>query len=125
MSKQTELSFKKSDLLLIIGISVVSVAILVVFILLPRGGDRIDITVDGEHFAVFSLSEDREININGHNVLVIEDGSAYMKSADCPDRLCLDQASIDGRGGSIICLPNRVVVEVSDGSIDIDAVAEG
>lgn len=125
MSKQTELSFKKSDLLLIIGISVVSVAILVVFILLPRGGDRVDITVDGEHFAVFSLSEDREININGHNVLVIEDGSAYMKSADCPDRLCLDQARIDGRGGSIICLPNRVVVEVSDGSIDIDAVAEG
>ena len=51
------------------------------------------------------------IKINDTNVCEIKDGKAYMLSADCPDHLCMKQKSIDEKGGTIVCLPNKVVIE--------------
>ena len=31
--------------------------------------------------------------------------------ADCPDHLCLKQKAVDSTGGTIVCLPNKVVIE--------------
>ena len=31
--------------------------------------------------------------------------------ADCPDHLCMKQHAIDKNGGTIVCLPNKVVIE--------------
>ena len=39
------------------------------------------------------------------NVLVIQEGKAYMEEADCPDKLCVKQKAIERNGESIICLP--------------------
>ena len=49
------------------------------------------------------------------NTLVIENGKADMISADCPDKLCVNQHAISSNGETIVCLPNKVVVEVEDG----------
>ena len=38
-----------------------------------------------------------------------------MISADCPDKLCVNQHAISSNGETIVCLPNKVVVEVEDG----------
>ena len=48
------------------------------------------------------------------NVLVIRDGKADMKEADCPDKLCVHQKAISAENESIVCLPNRVVVTVTN-----------
>ena len=32
--------------------------------------------------------------------------------ADCPDQICVHTAEISKDGGSIICLPNRIVLEI-------------
>ena len=52
-----------------------------------------------------------------------------MISAECPDHLCMKQKAIDEKGGTIVCLPNKVVIEGEkstefDGTdeISIDAV---
>ena len=47
-----------------------------------------------------------------------------MTDADCPDQLCVHQKAASKNHESIICLPNKVVVEV-DGSEEreFDAVA--
>lgn len=34
-----------------------------------------------------------------------------MIEADCPDHLCLKQRAVDSTGGTIVCLPNKVVIE--------------
>ena len=39
---------------------------------------------------------------------------ADMKEADCPDKLCVHQKAISAENESIVCLPNRVVVTVTN-----------
>ena len=88
---------------------------------------RIRISVDGEEYGTYSLSEDQIITINDTNICEIKDGKIKMTDASCPDHLCIKQGAVDARGGTIVCLPNKVVIEgVRDGSSDepqIDAVS--
>ena len=86
-----------------------------------NGGKAVRITVDGKLFAELPLSENREIPINGTNVAVIENGTVYMKSATCPDKLCMHQGKASDSSKKIICLPNKVVIEVIKKS-EIDTV---
>lgn len=84
------------------------------------------ITVNGVLYGEYTLNENQEISIGDTNVCVIEDGSVYMKSADCPDQICVKTKPIHTRAGSIICLPNKVSVEIVGNTKDNnepDAVA--
>lgn len=87
-------------------------AFLCVF-LFRKEGTVVRITVDKEEVGVYDLSLDREINLDGHNTVVIEGGKVRMESADCPDRLCVKKGEISYAGQSIVCLPNKTVVEIS------------
>ena len=49
--------------------------------------------------------------------MVIENGEAYMKYADCPDGVCKSTGRIKYNGQSIICLPNRVSVMIESGEM--------
>lgn len=81
-----------------------------------RSGSRIVVRVSGQEIASCSLREPQRIVIpgakGGENLLVIDDGTAYMKNASCPDQLCVHQGRIHWQGESIVCLPNEVVVEI-------------
>ena len=46
------------------------------------------------------------------NTLEIRDGCADMTDADCPDKICVNQKAVSRPGETIVCLPNKVVVEV-------------
>ena len=48
----------------------------------------------------------------GECILVIDNGEAYMEEADCPNRICVHHSAISHTGEAIICLPNRVVIEI-------------
>ena len=81
--------------------------------LLKEDGEYVVISVDGEITARYLLTENGEYSLNGGtNILVIENGEAYMTGADCPDRLCIHQGRISRTGERIVCLPNRVMAEV-------------
>jgi hypothetical protein len=45
-------------------------------------------------------------------VINISDGYARIAEADCPDKLCVKDGMISKPGQSLVCLPNKVVVEV-------------
>ena len=80
----------------------------------------IRVTVDGEEYGTYPLSEDAEVEIrtgkNGEqlNRLVIKDGVAYVETATCPDGICAAHKPISRDGESIICLPHKVVVAVEE-----------
>lgn len=84
---------------------------------MPGDKNQVRITVDGELYGEYSLDEEQTISIGSHNTCRIVDGRVRMIQADCPDQLCVHQKAIDANGGTIICLPNRVVIELisSDG----------
>lgn len=69
-----------------------------------------------ERIASYPLTADDKIVLSGidggTNMLVICDGQAYIKEADCPDGLCIKQGSISQNGQSIICLPHQLVITI-------------
>ncbi len=104
----------KVDLILI-AVLFVS-ALLALFIIRQNSsvGAFVRVSIDGESAGEYSLFENGEYSLNGGtNILVIEDGYAYMKAADCPDSLCVKTGRISHTGQRIVCLPNRVLVEIA------------
>lgn len=84
-----------------------------------KKGASVVITREGEVYGTYSLSQPQTVKIKNSkgkttNVLVICDEKADMKEADCPDKLCVHQKAISAENESIVCLPNRVVVTVTN-----------
>lgn len=83
-------------------------------------GSYVTVSIDGEYVATYPLSKNAQYELNGGtNILVIEDGYAYIKSASCPDSLCVKQGKKSLSGQKIVCLPNKVMVEVFSDSDEI------
>ncbi len=117
---------KKNDLIIISVIAVLALALFVFLKITDRTGACAVVTVDGVEEARFDLSADTEYEIKsaeGVNHLVIKEGYAYLKDADCPDKLCVKMGRINKEGQSIICLPHKVVIEIKGGEEnDVDVM---
>lgn len=73
-----------------------------------------------------NLNRDRVITlpvINGEMDIEIKAGRIRAVRSDCPQRVCVNTGWIQYAGQTIVCVPNRVLVEVkSAGSPFLDAV---
>lgn len=87
----------------------------------------LEITIDGELYGDFPMDEDTEMAITssyGSNTVVIEQGIAYVKEADCPDKVCAGMPEISHDGEVICCLPHRLFLTVRGGEdAAYDAIA--
>ena len=110
------LKLKKKELTFIIGIVVFALLLWGGMYLTRRGNyGSIRITVNGEEYGTYSLGKDQVIKINGTNVCEIKNGEVKMTEADCPDHLCMKQKAFESTVGTIVCLPNKVVIEGEKG----------
>ena len=104
---------KKRDFILIGAIIAVILIAFGVMSLVKQNGDYVIVRVAGQEVARYSLSKNGVYELNGGtNILCIENGEAYLKDADCPDKLCVNQGRIDKSGETITCLPNKLTVTV-------------
>ena len=114
---------KKKDFILIGAIVAVIAIAIAVLSLTKKDGDYVIVRVDGNEVAKYSLSQDGEYSLNGGtNILRIENGKAYLVSANCPDHLCVKQGKVDQSGETITCLPNRLTVTVyskTEGDVEL------
>lgn len=61
---------------------------------------------------------------HGENIILAEPGRISMRSASCPDQLCVKQGHIQNGTYPIVCLPNRVVIKITgEGKTQTDAVS--
>lgn len=119
-----QFNIRKKDWILI-GVIVVIAALsfLMHQVLQGAGSGKVTVKVDGAIEGVYDLNDDQKITINDSNVVVINNGKVNMIEADCPDQLCVKQRAISKNHESIICLPNKVVVEIqSSAESTMDAV---
>ena len=112
-------------LLLVIGLS----GFLAVRLLVNQDGAAVRISIDGELYGTYPLSQEQTIPVctDGAvtNTVQISEQEAKMIEADCPDQLCVHQRAVSRQGETIVCLPNRVVVEVTgEQGPDLDAVSQ-
>lgn len=119
----------KKDLILLAVVFAAALVIFCVFRLQNQeAGAQVRVTVDGEVYGTYDLNpsggkaQKIEIEKDGvvTNILVIEEGKADVTEADCPDKLCVNQKAISATGETIVCLPNKVVVEVIGDAEDAD-----
>lgn len=92
-------------------------------------GAMVKVTVDGKVYGTYALEKEQTVDIKTGdkttNILKISDGKAKMLTADCPDQLCVHQQAISKENQTIVCLPNKVVAEVTGNSKkDYDAVVQ-
>lgn len=105
----------RNDIIFISVLIALIAAVALGVLLFAKDGDTVVVTVDGQLYGEYPLSVDRQVEIvngEGHNLLVIEGGKAFVKSASCPDGICASHRPVSKDGESIICLPNKVVVEI-------------
>ena len=105
---------KKKDIILIAAVLAISLISLAAIKMTQKDGKEVIVTVDGKEVYKTSIKKDQIYQIpeeNGTNVMQIKDGKVTMIEATCPDHYCMKQKAVDEHGGSIICLPNKVVIE--------------
>ena len=81
------------------------------------------VTADGEEldrFAPADLAADpRTYTHNGYTLTVTaEDGGLRGSEADCPTQDCVHTGAISRSGQSIVCLPARIIIQLTGGQAD-------
>lgn len=117
------------DLLLLAALLAAGGLLFAGFLLTGDRGTVVRVSVDGELFQTYPLERDGTYEIRGasdaYNLLVIESGTARIKEASCPDRLCIRMGRISRSGQSVVCLPNRVVITIESERKDgVDAAVQ-
>lgn len=111
---------KKADILLFFVILLFGLGVSWFSLHGSTAGDKVRISSNGQLYGLYALNEDREIDIRSEdhtNHITIKDGVVSMTSSSCKNQVCVNTAPISQTRDTIVCLPNKVVVEiVSDGS---------
>ena len=71
---------------------------------------------DGNTFKM-SLSQDDVLTVAssaGTNVIEVQAGKVRVSEADCPNQDCVEQGWISNAGQQIVCLPHKLVVNITD-----------
>jgi len=98
----------------------------IMMIIQSKNGERVLIKIDGKIYEECSLSENKTIKIDnkyGMNVIVIKDKHVFAETADCPDKYCVNQGKISKSGQMIVCMPHKLVVEITGSKKKLDSVA--
>lgn len=119
---------KKNDVILIALLLFLAVILyIIISVFGVSSGAYVEVTKNGEITGRYSLAEDASYVIGDdeeYNILIIKDGRAYITEASCPNMSCVGQGSIDATGGSIICVPNRLIITVVSGTSQKDGAGQ-
>ena len=102
---------KKGDIAVICSVAVAFVLSIVLLIPFSKQGSRVVVKQDNK------IVYNESININKTvdtptNTVIIKDGIVYISDATCKNQVCVNTGKISKKGESIICLPNKVIVEI-------------
>ena len=81
------------------------------------------VTADGEELDRFAPADlaagPRTYTHNGYTLTVTaEDGGLRVSEADCPTQDCVHTGAISRSGQSIVCLPARIIIQLTCGQAD-------
>lgn len=115
---------RKKDFLLIGGLLFLGITAFVFQHIWKENGTKVRVSKNGKTYGMYSLKEDQEISVGEGNRIMIQGGEVWMEWADCPDKLCVHQGAISHTGEIIVCLPNKVTVQVEgENAPELDDVA--
>ncbi len=96
-------------------VSVLAISALALF-LIPGSGTMVVITINGEQYGTYPLSENTVLDIKttlGHNIVEVKDGQVRVTEADCPNQICVKTHPMSKElPYPIVCLPHKLTVEI-------------
>ena len=120
--------FRKADIVLFVVLIAISITLSVMSATWGKAGREAYVSVDGKVYGTYDLNKNQTVKIEngGHrNQITIEDGTVRMSCSDCKNQNCVKQGRISDTNQSIVCLPNRVMVEIrGEEDSKYDALAE-
>ena len=117
---------KKRDLLLILSVVLIAAALLAVMMIGNSGKTakgQMKVYVDGKLYDTVTIVNGRDYEVKQEdgsvNVIRMTENGFYMLSSTCHNQLCIEQGEANADnwnkrslGTHVICLPNRVDVEL-------------
>ncbi len=106
----------KSDGILVVVLLGVTGLFLLLFCFLRPADDTplvAIVTIDGAEYVRLPLDTDTTVTLPTGHAVTVRDGEVSVTSAPCPDRICLKTPPARSSGGSIICLPEKVVITIA------------
>ncbi len=109
--------------------ALLAVCLAAAFLLKGGGGVSAAVYQDGELLQTIDLSRvEKRYTFTvegpaGSNTVEVERGRIRILRADCLDQICVHQGWISGGAVPIVCLPNRLVIQIGGGEEGIDGVA--
>ena len=115
MNEINQKKYLRNDIILIASVILLSLLTIFIFNANKKEGGTAVVIKNGKEVASYPLNKDTEIRLeNGDefNILVIEDGYAYIKEASCPDKICVNNTKKKYNGETLVCLPNKTTVKI-------------
>ena len=113
-----------NDIILVVAFVVIAAVSYVMYNSGNKSGNTVRVRRNDQVIGTYDLNVNGEYVLNdGTNTIVIEDGRVYMKDADCPDKLCVQQGKIRTSNQCITCLPNKITVTVESVDKEVDLVS--
>lgn len=111
---------KRYDYVIIVLVVAIAVGSLGLLAIKPKGGSGskyVEISSENKLYKRIPLTTTTNETILvknglGMDVVNISDGKVKIVEADCPDKICIKDGAISEPGQILVCLPNKVVVEV-------------
>lgn len=128
--KNSNISFKVKNRIWIIVFSVAALICFGVWLFISNVSSPtsvVGIYKDGsivDKIDLNSVTNEYEITLSGEygdNIILVSNGHIKMKSADCPDELCVEHGELKNSYSPIVCLPNKVVIKFENSTGGADA----
>ncbi len=118
------MNINKNDILLILIVLIIS---LILFLInTPKHGEIANVYYNNKLVKKIDLSIDKKYTVEGYNgkvVLLVKNNKIRVLKETSPLHICSKQGYISSSGQSIICLPNKIIIEI-DSKSKIDTVVK-
>ena len=116
---------KPADIILILVVAFI-IGIMSINLYGKDQGNK-EVVVIGQNFKnVYPINSNKIIKVKGplgYTIVVIKGGKAWIKNSPCREKICMKMGKISRTGQQVICVPNRVLVEIDGKNGDVDAVS--
>ena len=118
---------KKADIVLTFALIVIG--LIMTWYFTTGGSDPLElkVTVNGQVYGTYDLNSNRKITIKqkGHiNKITIHNNNVSMSFSDCHGQDCVRSHSISQTCEQIVCLPNKVILEIEGGEAAYDSISK-
>ena len=94
------------------------------YVLTRPAGIKVEITAQ-TYKGSFPLDADRILEVEGPlgiTRIVVKDGEVWVEDSPCREKICIKMGHKKRVGEQVVCIPNRVLVEVVGESERVDGV---